>query len=243
MAEPINALAPEQPGVLNQLYKKVVPTNARVLIDTMRGQTAPITEKDFAPEELDVLRKMYSEKQQRNESWKQDIANKMSISQKDYDKNPEVDFVFADEGPDKYGRPVKLSYAEYLQKMNNQLSSFDATKNKTSLSYNDYPDKMAAPTFDTFIESALKSYTDPAYRMKTILGSFNVMNTPEGAKAIDKYNFDKSDFYKSIYKIDPAKASVGEMYKKANGPVDFLDMLMIKKFPRASRPVDIKLER
>jgi len=241
MAEPTNALAPEQPSVLNQLYKAVVPTNARVLIDTMRGQTAPITEKDFAPEELDVLRKMYSERQNRNESWKQDIANKMSISQKDYDKNPEIDFVFEGEGPNMKGRPVKLSYSEYLQKMNNQFNSFDKTKDKTSLSYNDYPDQMAAPTFDSFLESTWKSYTDPAYRMKTILGSFNVMNTPEGAKAIDKYNFDKSDFYKSTYKIDPAKASISDMYKKASGPVDFLDMLMIKKFPRASRPVDINL--
>ena len=58
MAAPVNALAPEQPGVLNQLYKTLVPTNARVLIDTMRGQTAPITAKDFAPEELDVLRQI-----------------------------------------------------------------------------------------------------------------------------------------------------------------------------------------
>tara|TARA_R110000803_G_scaffold80444_5_gene146260 strand:+ start:391 stop:1122 length:732 start_codon:yes stop_codon:yes gene_type:complete len=241
MVAPVNALAPKQPGVLNQLYKTLVPTNARVLIDTMRGQTAPITAKDFAPEELDVLREMYSQKQQRNESWRQDIANKMSISQKDYDKNPEVDFVFDGEGPIQKARPVKISYADYLQQINNQLNSFDATKNKTSISYNDYPDQLAAPTFDSFIDAAWKSYTDPAYRMKTILGSFNVMNTPEGAKAIDKYNFDKSDFYKAIYKIDPAEATVGEMYKKANGPVDFLDMLMIKKFPGASRPVDINL--
>jgi hypothetical protein len=241
MAAPVNALAPEQPGVLNQLYKTLVPTNARVLIDTMRGQTAPITAKDFAPEELDVLRQMYSQKQQRNESRKQDIANKISVSEKDYYKNPEVDYVFEGEGPIQKARQVAVPYADYIQKMTNQLKSFDATKNKTSLSYNDYPDKLAAPTFDSFLESAWKSYTDPAYRMKTILGSFNVMNTPEGAKAVDTYNFDKSDFYKAIYKIDPAKASVSEMYKKANGPIDFLDMLMIKKFPNMSRPVDINL--
>lgn len=241
MAQPVNALAPGQPGVLNQLYKTLVPTNARVLIDTMRGQTAPITAQDFAPEELDVLREMYSKKQHRNDSRKQEIANKLSISRKDYDKNPEVDFVFEDNS--MKARPVKLSYDEYIQKTNRELNSFAATKNKTSLTYYDYPDQMAAPTFDSFIESAWKSYTDPAYRMKTILGSFNVMNTPEGAKVVDQYNFDAPEFYKSNYGIDPAKASVSEIYKKANGPVDFFDMLMIKKFPSASRPVNINLGR
>jgi hypothetical protein len=238
MADSQNALAP-QAGILNQLYKAVVPVNARTFLDTVTGSTAPITEKNFAPEELDALRQMYIEKQAKNAAWKQQLANKLSISKQAYEQKPETKLVY-DEGGTK-AQAVPQTYDEYIRNLTNQIASFDRTKNKTSLSYNDYPDQMAAPTFDSWLGSVYKSYTDPAYRMKTILGSFNVMDTPEGQKAVDQYKFDASDYYKGNYGIDPASASVADMYKRANGPIDFLDMLMIKKFPKMIRPVDINL--
>jgi hypothetical protein len=233
-----NQLAPKT-GMLNQLYKAAVPVNARTFIDTVKGSTAPITEKDFAPEELDVLKKMYVDKQSKNAAWKQELANKLSISRQSYEQKPETKLVYDESGT--RAQAVPQTYDEYIKGIVGQIASFDKTKSKTSLSYNDYPDQMAAPTFDSWLDSVYKSYTDPAYRMKTILGSFNVMDTPEGQKAVDKYNFDAADYYKGNYGIDPAKASVFEMYQKSNGPIDFLDMLMIKKFPNKSRQVNINL--
>lgn len=242
MAEPINALAPKQ-SILNRLYETVLPTNARVLIDTMRGQTAPLTEKDFSLEELGALRQMYEQKKIRNDARRQELANKMAVSRKDYEKNPETDWVFTGEGDNWAGKPVKLSYDEYIQKLSGQLASFDKTKNKTSLGYHDYPDGSSAPTADSWLSTIWKSYTDPAYRMKTILGHFNVFDTPEGRQAVDQYKFDAADYYKTFYNLDPATAPTTELLQKAKGPVDLLDMIMIKKSPKASRQVNINLDR
>lgn len=132
-----------------------------------------------------------------------------------------------------------MSYDEYINKATTELNTYDKTKNKTSVSYYDYPDKKAAPTFDSWLSSIWKSYTDPAYRLKTTLGSFNVQETPTGPVATDKYDFDAADFY-ALKGKPPAEMSTAEMWKRANGPVDFLDMLMIKR-GAPSRNVNIKL--
>ena len=237
---PRNALAPET-SVVNELYKTLVPVNARTLIDTMRGETAPITEANFSKDELDVLKKMYETRKAANEASRQQLANEIAISRKDYEKNPQKGFFVYEDG--KFGGESRnMSYDEFIRRKTKELESFDKTRQKTSLSYYDYPGGGAAPTFDSWLSSVWKSYTDPAYRMKTVLGSFNVMDTPEGKKVVDQYNFDKLSFYKQAYNLDPTKASISELWRKSNGPVDFLDMLMIKKYPGANRPVSIKLD-
>lgn len=238
-----NQLAPPSSNsLLKSAYRAVVPSNARMLIDTALGEKNDITEKDFSKDELALLKAMYQNKQKQNESRRQEIANKLNISEKDYLKNPERKFV-AQTTPEggEIVSGVPMSYAEYLQKTKQQLDSFDKTKNKTSINYYDYEGGTSAPTFDSWLKSVWKSYTDPDYRLKTILGSFNVYNTPEGAIAKDQYNFDKKDFYKMNYGIDVDKADLTNIWKASNGPVDFLDMMMIKKFPRSSRNVNIKL--
>lgn len=238
-----NQLAPPSSNsLLKSAYRAVVPSNAQMLIDTALGEKSDITEKDFSKDELALLKAMYQNKQKQNESRRQEIANKLNVSEKDYLKNPEKKFVtqVTPEGRESVVS-APMSYAEYLQKTKQQLDSFDKTKNKTSLTYYDYPEGKAAPTFDSWLQSVWKSYTDPEYRLKTILGSFNVYDTPEGAVARDQYNFDKKDFYKNNYGIDVDKADTANIWKASNGPIDFLDMMMIKKFPRTSRNVNIKL--
>ena len=235
-----NKLAPATQNFLSQL----VPTNARVFGSTVLGNTAPITEADLSSEELDVLRSMYESKKKQNESIKQELANRLSVSKKDYDKRPEstvVEFQRPD-GSLGYQQQV-VPYDQYIKKAAADLQTYEKTKNKTSLGYYDYPDAIAAPTFDKWLDVVKKSYSDPAYRMKTVLGSFNVMDSPEGPTVVDKYNFDKKDFYQSQYGVDFDKDSTIDLWKKANGPIDFLDMLMIKKMPNTSRNVNIKLRK
>jgi hypothetical protein len=236
-----NALAPQSTNILGDLYRAAVPLNARTLIDTaVRGRTSDITEADLSPAELSALRQVYETTATKNVVDRQALANKLSVSAKDYEKAPETT---AEQIPTAQGgyaikyRP--LSYDEYINKATTELNTYDKTKNKTSISYNDYPDKLAAPTFDSWLSSIWKSYTDPAYRLKTTLGSFNVQETPTGPVATDKYNFDAADFYAMKGK-PPAEMSTAEMWKRANGPVDFLDMLMIKR-GGPSRNVNIKL--
>jgi len=235
-----NALAPKSTNVLGDLYRATVPLNARTLIDTaVRGNTNDITEADLSPAELSALRQVYETTTAKNATNKQALANKLSVSAEEYAKAPEQtsERVPTPRGYSIVYRP--LSYDEYINKTTTALNTYDKTKNKTSISYNDYPDKMAAPTFDSWLSSIWKSYTDPAYRLKTTLGSFNVQETPTGPVATDKYNFDAADFYAMKGKR-PSEMSTSEMWKRANGPVDFLDMLMIKR-GAPSRNVNIKL--
>jgi hypothetical protein len=236
---PVNALSPET-NILNQLYKQVVPVNARTLIDTVRGDTSPITEANFSPDELAILQNVYETTRNRNKTWRQEIANQLAISEADYNKKPEIELAPSNKPGQFVSLPIP--YSEYIKRTVNKLESFDKTKNKTSVSYNDYPDALAAPTFDSWINAIKKSYTDPAYRMKTTLGSFNVNETPEGAKVSDTYNFDARDFYQMKgFNLDEANAY--DLWKKSNGPVDFLDMMMIKYAPKTSRPVNIQLPK
>jgi hypothetical protein len=234
-----NALAPQEPGVLNRLYKQLIPVNARMLIDTARGDTSPITETNFAPDELAVLRNIYDAKRNVNKNWKQDIANELSISEAEYNKNPKMQLVSTGK-PGAYVRGP-LPYADYIQDTVNRLDTFNKTSDKTSIGYADYPGGTGAPTFDSWIDAIKKSYTDPAYRMKTTLGRFNVNEAPEGARATDQYNFDAKSHYESAKKINLDTANAYDLWKKSSGPVDFLDMMMIKYAPDKSRQVDIKL--
>ena len=222
-------------GLFKEAYKKLVPSNARTLIDTALGSSSSITEKDFSKEELDILKQMYSSRKTKNSAIEESIRKQKQISKEQYAKDPEITF-------DGKGGKKVLSYGDYQKQLDQQLKSFEDTRSKTSVSYLDYPDKKGAPTFDSWLDTVWKSYTDPQYRLKTILGSFNVKDTPEGKQVTDLYNFDNSDFYKAVYKIDPSTASIGDIYSRANGPIDFLDMMMIKKFPKAQRKVEINLE-
>jgi len=235
-----NAMLSQEPSILNQLYRQVVPVNARTLIDTVRGDTSPITEANFSPDELAILQNVYEAKRNRNKTWRQEIGNELAISEADYNKKPEQEVVPGNK-PGQFAY-APIPYSEYIKRTVNKLESFDKTKNKTSVSYNDYPDALAAPTFDSWINAIKKSYTDPAYRMKTTLGSFNVNETPEGARVSDAYKFDAKDFYEMKgFNID--KANAYDLWKKSNGPVDFLDMMMIKYAPKIPRQVDIKLPK
>ena len=236
-----NAMAPKPTNVLSDLYRAAVPLNARTLIDTaVRGRTNDITEKDLSPAELNALRQVYDATAGRNEATRQILANKLSVSAKEYEKAPEKISELVVVSPGRWeAKPRPLSYDEYISNAVAALKTYDDTKNKTSVSYNDYPDKTAAPTFDSWVNSVWKSYADPAYRLKTTLGSFNVQETPAGAVATDRYNFDNSDFYARKGKR-PSDMSTSEMWKRSNGPVDFFDMLMIKR-GLPSRNVNIKL--
>ena len=154
---------------LADIYKTLVPSNARFLLDSALGNTNTITEKDFSPEELGSLKSIYQTKQQDNARAPQDIASHI-VSEDDFNQNPTSRLV--ENGPNRYTSRQE-TYKEYLQRQSDKINSFSRTPNKTSVGYPDYPDKMAAPTHDSYPEAIYKSYTDPSYRLKTILGSFN----------------------------------------------------------------------
>ena len=222
------------------IYNALVPTNMRVFGETLLGSTAPITERDFTPHELETLRQMYGGAKSRAAALENEYAQRLRRTPEQYYANPEIEFV---ETPNAFVR-APLSYENAQQKVANKLASYVNTHGRTSLSYLDYPGaNTAAPTYDTIYDALTRSFTDPAYNLKTTLGSFKVVDTPEGPVAVDKYNFDKKDYYKQQYGLDLDKASNWDLAKSAHGPIDFLDMYMIKNNPSRVRDVKIRLEK
>jgi hypothetical protein len=231
-------------NALSYLWKTAVPVNARILAGTMAGDTNPITEANFSPEELAALKNLHAYVKNKNAMFEKELTLKTPA---EYAKKPETELV------DSFGGTgINLSqsnsytsravpYADYVNRIAARRASYNKTRGKTSVQYNDYPDGSAAPTFDGWLNSVWKSYTDPAYRMKTVLGSFNAYDTPQGTEIKDQYNFDKKEFYNTFYNADFNKDNALDLLKKAHGPVDFLDMLMIKKNLKP-RNVDIKLK-
>jgi hypothetical protein len=65
MAEPTNALAPQMTGVnrlidwaAQKMRPDLFPTSARTFLETVQGKRDPITESNFSPAELDILRQL-----------------------------------------------------------------------------------------------------------------------------------------------------------------------------------------
>jgi hypothetical protein len=240
----IPAAANAGSNALSYLWKTAVPVNARILAGTMAGDTSPITEADFNPDELAALKALHASVKNKNAMFEKELTPKTPA---EYAKKPETELVDSLGGTglnlSQSGNYTSraVPYADYVNRIAARRASYDKTRGKTSVQYNDYPDEKAAPTFDGWLNSVWKSYTDPAYRMKTVLGSFNAYDTPQGAEIKDQYKFDNKRFYNTFYNADFNKDSALDLLKKAHGPIDFLDMLMIKKNLKP-RDVDIKLK-
>ncbi len=151
---------------LSDIFRNAIPINARMLLGTMLGSRAPITEKDLSPAELQVLADVIASKKHVNEINERWTAADLANPATEYD--------------DPAGHKA---IAEKL------LATFSKDRAKTSIGYDDYPgDRLA--TSDGMGATLWRSFTDPAYRMATTLGRFNAYDTPQGTEIRDKYNFD-----------------------------------------------------
>jgi hypothetical protein len=221
--------------LFSSAYKKAAPLNARILIETLLGKTTPITEKDLTQDELQALYKLYESKQASNQKKYQSLVDQLNITKKEWSKAPTTVAEYKD------GAMVerKETFSQYQARIRKQIESFNKTQNKTSVNYYDYTDKgtFGAPVNDSLLKAIYSSYTDPQYRLKTTLGSFNVLNTPQGAMVKDKYNFDAARFYD----IEPETTNLDLVTRFYNRPLSLVDALLIKNYPAMNRPVNISL--
>lgn len=220
---------------LNSIYQSLVPSNARFFMESALGNRAPITEKDFSPEELSSLRDLYNKKNSYNSEQEQRLSK--PLSEAEYLKNPED---FLEPTSTGGGRMRKRTYQEYLGNLAAQKESYDKTRGKTSISYFDYPagSEFGAPTGNSTLEAIRRSYTDPSYRLKTTLGSFNAYDQGPNINVQDTYKFDNRGFYNL-----PKEAGLMDIFKRATGPVSLGDMLMMHYMPEMKRPVNITIPK
>ena len=181
----------------------ILPANIKEFGKTVFGSTEPITEKDLTAEDLNFLKNQVQAKKRENET-KKEMYETFTKEELDRLKL----------GP-KYVMPNEAeSIKKRLQENQKKIESFEKTKGKTSVSYSDYP---AFSQIDTqewpFWKSLKQSFTDPGYRMQTLLGRYNAYDNKDGTVTIvDKYDWNDRGFKGLIADkgrvLDAAKALV-----------------------------------
>ena len=152
---------------LSAAIARAVPTNMRVFAETMFGETAPITEKSFRPEELQAMRAAVMRKQNENadlEDMYRSGSETMNMDTGEWEK----------------------------QDLSKEIGSFDKSRGRTAISYADYGNAIEE---DNGAESSLvKSFTDPEYNVATTLGQYVAFKGEDGTTKIkDTYNWNNVD--------------------------------------------------
>lgn len=231
-------------GLLSGLYKAAIPVNARMLLEQFQGNKFPITEKDFSDEELAALRRAIQATQQRNIDEESFYRANLQKTKKEYEKNPETQLVLSPvEGSPNRKVSVPIPYKDWLNQQKKAVKSYEKTRDKTSFTYGAYDVKSgdtAAPIGQNWLEAIYQSYTDPAFRMASTLGSANYYNKKGQTPYVqDTYGF---ELHPEAYKKDPSKMSTLEVIQNfgVTSPATMFEILAARFAPQR-RPVQISL--
>ncbi len=229
-------------GLFSSLYKKAIPVNARMALEQFTGTTAPITEKDFTPEELAALRQAIEGTQQFNADREAVHRANLKKTKKEYEQSPEYAFRPAPiEGSPNRQVQAPIPYKEWLENQKKAVASFEKTRNKTSFGYGSYDIKsgdMAAPIGQNWLDAAYQSYTDPAFRMAATIGSANYINKPGQTPYVqDTYKFQA---HPEAYG-DTSKMSTMDIIRRFGNTPGTLLELLASRFAPQQRPVNISL--
>ncbi len=206
-----------------EIYNTLVPSNVRALAETAMGSTAPITEQDLTPADLNFLRRQYEETRERNTAAESELIKRLGSSEAEYMKDPlPGKMQVSPEGIPSQG---VVPYADAQR----QLRSYQTTRDRTAVGYS--PSGSGVDTVPVG-RAISRTFTDPEFRMATLLGRYQVVETPEGPTAVDRYDFNRMNTEQS------EQLTASDLI---NAPVRFLDTAMRKYLPSASRPVNIRL--
>lgn len=229
-------------GLFSKLYKAAVPVNARMALEQFTGTTAPITEKDFTPEELAALRQAIAETQQGNIDREGVYRSNLKKTKAEYEQYPEYRY-YPSPTTDKPNALAQkpVPYKDWLKEQQKAVASFEKTRDKTSIGYGSYDvqsgDKAAAVGHDLW-NTIYQSYTDPAYRMASTIGSANYYDKKGNTPYLeDTYKF---VLHPEAYG-DTSKLSTLEVINRfKSNPAAMLEILAARHAPQ-QRPVNIAL--
>lgn len=170
---------------LNSVYKKI-PTNARLLGETLLGSNAPITEKDFTAEELAAIRNQVARQQERNNNLEAAYIGQLQ----DEMQNPAEFYGYRQT---KDGKQTLISREEYIADLKNKIESFAVNPNKTSVRPYSRGEATDAGVGGGFFETVGKSFSSPEYNISTTLGRYNAYTQPDGSVVVkDTYDWAKT---------------------------------------------------
>lgn len=202
---------------LNDLYRKLVPTNARLFTESLLGNKSPITEKDFSTDEIRAMVDLITSKAAKDNQYEQQLRQSVRSEPK-YNEFPNQ----------KDGSPVP--YSDYLQEKQSKIGTFDKTRGKTSVTYEDYPTK-SSPDSMGWIDSVKNSYQDPAYGVATSLGQFNAQDQGNAYQIQDQYNWNKSN--------NMTLQDLFELFKRPEA----MGNALMRLGPGVDRPVNINIPK
>jgi hypothetical protein len=199
-------------GLFSSLYKKI-PTNIRLAGEQVFGVSSPITEKDFTPEELSVIRQQIASKDATN------AARETLLKQ----------------GLKEWTPDYSESLKEIVQK---ELKSYTSTKGKTAITYDEY---TAGPNDFGWIDSVKQSFKSPEFRVATSLGQYVGIKQPDGSiKVLDEYDWDNERKLISKLKKEDYPRFIKNILQN---PQSTIATIMASLYPTKKRKVEINLPK
>jgi hypothetical protein len=196
-------------GLFSSLYKQI-PTNIRLLGESIVGKTDPITAKDFTAEELAYIQKQVSEQETKNKE-------KMNLLQQ--------------------GIP-QITDPKLKKIFEKDLATYKNTENKTNISYTNYPQGLSAADTNWW-DAFVKSISSPEFNVATSLGQYTAIKDSSGNMVIvDKYNWDNEK--KLIEEKLKNKDYRGILSLLTDSPQSTLATLMSSFLPSRQREVKIE---
>lgn len=217
--EPENVLMRGLRSVYNQ-----IPTNLRMVGQYVTGYGGPFTEKDFAPEELQAMRRQYEETKALNTDRYAKALSK--LNRLTVENAPQFDPPAALGG----ATPQEI-YDSLRQRLTNEIETYERRMAQHRTPVSKYG--AGGDVNEQSWGNVLSGMFDPAQQVGTTVGKYNVLNTPQGDMVYDLYNFDKQGYEKE----EPFSLEY------LTHPVKGVDWALRKYGPQHSVPVQIMLPK
>jgi hypothetical protein len=148
----------------------MLPINIQLFLDSLRGKTSPITEKDFDPIDIEFLRKFGD----------RTYGAAVTASRENKLANIELN-------NNKYLPQTQARLVDSAQTYQPRLEK--------QVGYGQYVKEL--PDYVNWLDAAHKSFNDPAFRISTSLGNFGMEDKGDYYRVYDKYNWN-GDFDKPV---------------------------------------------
>jgi hypothetical protein len=215
-----------------------LPVNIQTFLDTVGGNTSPITEKNFNASELGALKQTVLQRLKANRENEENLKNLQLNTPQEYRLNPDKEMV----QNGKSFTSQDVPYVQAQQNLQNKIDSYSKDRSKTSFGYGDYPiasGENAAPVGQGWKSMLEQSAFDPAFRMAATLGSANAYDRGDHYEVQDKYKFNGSP----LYRVNENNTLPEIIKKYYDQPGSLGEVLFRKYLGNRSRDVSINIPK
>ena len=169
-------------GYLRSLYNRV-PVNARMPVENVLGRTAPITEKDFSPSDLEAIRQQYQ--------------RQMNVLSDEYAMNRSRQDSLTPGNALQYdpiGAAQGVSGQDVYARMQGDLAGRVGRYERMMADKRVPVDRYAGHSGHMDEQGwgkTLRDFGDPDARIASTLGRYVVQEHPQGPVAHDTYDFNR----------------------------------------------------